>query len=305
MCVKWYRLRDRVALSVGGAIVVGAIVFGVLLADKLNNIVITNWHGGITTAGQLHAKFSCASGCSWKNIAVANRTPNVSVLSAFLYSEKIVSVNLDLSSGGERFWHHNTWHIFPGETWKCPIIWKWVISSLGIYVDQHVHGWSCASIFKDRSNAPPVMALWVQMRKSFYFLNSNVSSQLTNRDLVHGVYARRGSLCTNGSGIGRLLSKEQTVLHKSGLSVHRPPLEIAEYSNSKSGERGNDGASDEPPWGRRFVIALYSEMLLIPGCYYGSKLIDSRSQFLGCVIIGTAFALFGFSLFLICVSGFT
>src|SRR5712692_3596733 len=94
-------------------------------------------------------------------------------------------------------------------------------------------------------------------------------------------------------GYHSVSSQPQTFAHVLGLFPHRPPLQIAEYGNSKSGQSRDDGTSNNPPFGRRFIIALCGGVLLIPGCYCGSRLIDARKILLRRAVIGTAFCVFG------------
>jgi hypothetical protein len=83
------------------------------------------------------------------------------------------------------------------------------------------------------------------------------------------------------------------------------PLEIGQNSESKSEQSNQDGTDSGPPIGRRFAFALFSEFLLIPGCYFGTKLIDRRRKLLGCFVIAGSFLIFFVALALVCAIGWS
>lgn len=118
------------------------------------------------------------------------------------------------------------------------------------------------------------------------------------------VRADGGAFGILNSCIRGLFCKRQGITHIFRLSVHRAPLPEHEPYESTSEDGVQPRVRYGPPIYRRFWCALVSGLLLIPGCYYGTALVDAGRKRLGRLLIGVCFGLFWSSLGLIWVSGF-
>jgi len=119
------------------------------------------------------------------------------------------------------------------------------------------------------------------------------------------VRGRFSGLSTLGGSIRRFSDFRKLFTHISGLRTHCPPLEEGKNGNSDGGDGGTDSTGSEPPFGRRVIFLWSTGGLLFPGCYFGSKLIDSGRNKIGIALIVGCYGLFAWGLALIVLSGFS
>jgi hypothetical protein len=77
-----------------------------------------------------------------------------------------------------------------------------------------------------------------------------------------------------------------------GLLVHGLPLQVAQTNQSASEYRNQDSATDSPPIGRRFTLALIAGACLILGCNLGKRVSARGRRRFGSLLIGGGFVLF-------------
>jgi hypothetical protein len=101
-----------------------------------------------------------------------------------------------------------------------------------------------------------------------------------------------GDLSALSSGFGGFPSKGKSISHVSRLSLHPARLEKRKDSE-KSGEDGDEPIGQlDAIIRRRGITALCVALLLIPGCYLGSKFVDGDNKAVGRIVVGGCFGLF-------------
>lgn len=123
-----------------------------------------------------------------------------------------------------------------------------------------------------------------------------------------GLFSRVGRISGGISGSFGLgeTSLYGTVHRFQGLlmALHRAPLEIGEECDGSRSFGRQYCAQPRPPIGRRVIVLWGSSLLLFPGCYFGSKFVDSGRNRVGIATIVGSFILFALGLALIVLSVF-
>src|SRR6202044_2032310 len=104
--------------------------------------------------------------------------------------------------------------------------------------------------------------------------------------------ASRRSLSSRFGFLQPFLHEQSHRLQGFFVAAHPTPLEVGQNSNGYSGDSGYYGAPLKPPVGRRFIFVWSAGLLLFPGCYFGSKLIDRGRNVVGSILVVGCFCAF-------------